>query len=357
MKFSIAVMGMLFPFSSISANISSLDQQFYDSFTQQAEAIAKAHLPSNQSGLIGRNKKWGAMYSPRFQLGAGFALRITLVAQHKEAAQRAFSAIEVATTAIGESGKVDSTVPAHISKGRQPSDRDLASAAAFFLGDACLGINALQKAKPDVHGISMVKISRSASQLAKAANWLTEQVPVLKKADANAPNRLLFNARAFAACALLEPNDVLRNQYNQLGFEFFQLALQRLDEQDYFIEGGGFDISYQAVAIVLAEELIAIAPPLSDASRQDITRASMWLAQRIDQSGRLNSSGNTRTCAGGEQFLGQHKKVALVDVFKALALNGIRTNNQSMLNKAMQLASWVESHKTLPSFDPCYEAD
>lgn len=357
MRISFCLVGLLLCCRCFANDLTSLDSAFYSHFKGYAETIAKAHLPTNQSGLIGRNKKWKALYSPRFQLGAGFALRISLLAKRKEPIQLAFRAIEVATDAIDEGGRVNSVIPASIAKGRELSDTDIASAAAFFLGDACLGISALLSSDPILHHISNKRSSRVSNRLTAATNWLSKRTSLLESADAQAPNRLLFNARTFSACSQLEKDLVRKKQFSQIASTFSELAFIKLSKSGYFIEKGGYDTSYQAVAIVLAEELIHIDPQFDTSFQKEVTQASTWLARRVDQSGRLDSSGNTRTCAGGEHFIGRPKKVALIDVFKALAYTGVRTKNQVLLTKAELLASWVEKERHSPSFDPCYESN
>jgi len=56
------------------------DVKAYQLFPEAFAARAGAALPVDESGLIGRNRQWGAFFSPRFQLGAGAALRTAIAA-------------------------------------------------------------------------------------------------------------------------------------------------------------------------------------------------------------------------------------------------------------------------------------
>ena len=104
------------------------DARAWRAFPDAFGALAAAHLPRDASGLIGRNRAWGAMHSPRFQLGAGAALRTALAAGRPDAAVRAFRAIAAATDTIEADGSVPSRLPPDV--GRRPSAADVASAAA-----------------------------------------------------------------------------------------------------------------------------------------------------------------------------------------------------------------------------------
>lgn len=119
------------------SRLNGTDIQAYNAFPDAMALLIAPHLSVDDTGLIGRNRKWKALYSPRFQMGAGAALRITIAAGRPAEAARAFRAVEAGTEVIRPNGSVPSTLPPHI-KGT-PSLSDIASGAAFFLGDACLG--------------------------------------------------------------------------------------------------------------------------------------------------------------------------------------------------------------------------
>ena len=111
-------------------NLNTIDLEAYSEFPDAMAAMSASHLPVDGSGLIGRNRQWGALYSPRFQYGAGHALRMTIAADRPDESARAFRAIEAGATHIQSDGYVHSTLPAHMSG--KPSRADITSGAAFF---------------------------------------------------------------------------------------------------------------------------------------------------------------------------------------------------------------------------------
>jgi hypothetical protein len=102
----------------------------------EAAALATPGGEVDGDGLIGRNRQYGQMVSPRLQLGAGAALRIGL---HGDAAlaTNGFRAIEAGVAAVAADGTVISKVPPDAPAGATLSIGDSASGAAFFMADAC----------------------------------------------------------------------------------------------------------------------------------------------------------------------------------------------------------------------------
>jgi hypothetical protein len=325
----------------------ALDEAVWRRFPEEMEALAGAGIPDDETGLLGRNRTWGAMYAPRFQMGAGGALRTALVAGRPREAALAFSAIRAGLTEVADDGYLPQRLPEAEFPGVVLSPADIASGGAFFLGDACLGLLALE-ARGDADDI-MDAVSRQQvrERAVRAARWLLTQADLLVAADAEAPNRLLFDALAFQACGVLGtlPELVTR------GETFARAAVARLDPAGFFVEGGGHDTSYQGVAVLLGVQYGLAGSPDTDGARgAALHRGARWLADRIDEAGRLDSSGNTRTCEGGESFLGEPKLVALPTVFAALAYVGVSAGDETLIAAAGRLAGWVRAH---PDGDPC----
>jgi hypothetical protein len=226
----------------------------------------------------------------------------------------------------------------------------VASGGAFFLGDACLGLLALE-ASPDADTVvPPAERAEVVSRAVRATGWLATQADLLRGADAAAPNRLLFDAVTFQACGVLGATPAWRS----LGADFAARAFARFDPAGYFIEGGGHDTSYQAVGISQAVNfLLAGGADPDAATTQRLRTAAHWLAARIDAEGRLDSSGNTRTCGGGESFLGEAKIVSLPTVFSALAYVGVPPDDRPLLDAAARISAWVQTH---PDTHPCWPA-
>ncbi len=324
-----------------------VDAKVYKAFTTEFQSLAGKGITRSNSGLLGRNYKWGKLYSPRFQLGAGKALRITLVAGDVDRAKKAFLGIKKGTEAISESGYVRTTIPETIARGRLLSDGDIASAAAFYLGDACLGIIAME-AMANARKVANKKSRKMTKKaLGRGIVWLLSQQEVLMKYDRRAPNRLLFDALAFQACGVLGHNE----PSIKAASAFVENAIQLLSPEGYFLEGGGWDTSYQAVSINVGKDVL-LAGFQSKELELSLYKAAVWLEKRIDNSGRVNSSGNKRTCEGGESFLGKPKKIALDDVFMSLAYLGTMKHDQKLIDAAKRISQWYTRN---PGSDPCFQ--
>ncbi len=321
-----------------------------------AEVLASvaAGLPAADDGLIGRNREWGRMYASRFQMGTGTALRMALIAGRVTDGTRAVRGIEVAFSTMQQDGALPASVPLSVSMGMQPSDADVASGAAFFLGDACLGLLALEAhAQRD----AVVAASQRASLRASAQQavvWLAGKRALLAAADANAPNRLLFDARAYHACGALA-DDTVTQQYAQ---PFIEAALGKQNAAGWFAEGDGWDTSYQAVALDIGMDVASVlnSGTARAALLAAMHRGAAWLAQRVAPDGRVNSVGNTRTCSGGESFLGDQKRLALTSVVLGLgkvATGGLNEpTTLQALPAARRVAAWGLGN---PGVDPCFE--
>jgi hypothetical protein len=321
-----------------------LDAEVFSAYPRTFERIVQPGIPSDASGLIGRNREWGRVYSARFQLSAGQALRFMLWAENVERARLALSAIEIGANTIRPDGELPSSLPPdRFPNLPPPSEGDIASGAAFFLGDACLGLMALETSPLQVGSIDARLVL--LEKLGRASRWLVGKRAVLERYDARAPNRLLFDALAYQACgALFRDEEAMR-----LGASFTELALFALHTDGYFLEGGGWDTGYQAVSLYLAHDLMVAGARA--AWRARVADAARWLARRVDRQGRVDSNGNTRTCGGGEAFLGEAKRLAVPTVVVALAAAGVREQDADLKQAAERVVVWLEDS---PRANPCF---
>jgi hypothetical protein len=60
--------------------------------------------------------------------------------------------------------------------------------------------------------------------------------------------------------------------------------------------------------------------------------AAIWPGGRIDSQGRLNSTGNTRTCSGGESFLGRPKQVDVPHTPRGLAAASVGSQEAALFD-------------------------
>jgi len=290
-------------------------------------------------------------------MGTGAALRTTLLIGSNSDATAALTGIEVALSTMEPSGRLPSTVPASVSLGQSLSEADVASGAAFYLGDACLGALALEVAPQRAEIASAMRRAALRERLARATQWLAGTVALLQAADRAAPNRLLFDARAFVACGHLAGSPALV----ALATPFITQAMASVRPDGWFDEGGGWDTSYQAVGIDIGADVhrVALATVMRTALDAGLTRAAGWLANRVAADGRVDSGGNSRTCSGGESFLGEPKLLALPSVVSALIKSA--TSPDAMLTTAQREGARVAAQRVVawatanPGANPCFE--
>jgi hypothetical protein len=324
------------------------DSMIVERHRLEASSIAAPGALINENGLIGRNRQYGKMVSPRLQLGAGAALRVGLHANRKMAIN-GFRAIEAATKVIASDGEVVSIKPPDAPAVAKLSAADKASGAAFFLADACPAILALQ-ASADAQMIAdATRQEQVVAALDRGLRWLMQYSEDLESVDDRAPNRLFYDALAYHSCGVVTGN----SDAQILAERFVALAISKSRRDGVFIEKGGSDTTYQAVSVRLALDLLLTGYSGADRQQLEIAWQSgvNWLGDRIMADGRIDSTGNTRTCAGGESFLGTEKKVWPPGVYGALIYAAEITSNNELKAAAARLSAWARAN---PRADPCF---
>jgi hypothetical protein len=260
-----------------------------------------------------------------------------------------FRAIEVATVAIHSDGEVVSEIPPDTPAGAVLTPGDRASAAAFFLADACPAMLALRENPGKRSIIDAEKRQRVKDALGRAIGWLVGQAAALEAVDRRAPNRLLYDALAYQSCGALAGNDAATS----MSVRFTGLALAQTRDDGVFVEKGGSDTTYQAVSVRLALDLLLTGYAGGDAARLNAAwqRGAIWLGNRIGQDGRIDSSANTRTCKGGEAFLGVEKKVWPPGVYGALIYAAELVPHEGVGAAAARLSKWALANSKA---DPCF---
>jgi len=322
--------------------------------TQDARDIAQAGVPLDASGLIGRNREWGAMYAARFQLGTGAAFRVALTLMpvaDAPTARAALTGIEAGLQGMDTEGRLAARLPLSVSMGREAAPIDIASGAAFYLGDACLGLLSLEAAPERDAIATSERRGVLRARLVQSIRRLTSQSTVLLNGDRRAPNRLLFDARAYLACGTLADDNSIRS----VADAFIAEWQRSVAVGGWFLEDDGWDTSYQAVSLDIGTDVATLMPTaVRTALFADLTRGAGWLAARVLPDGRVESAGNTRTCGGGESFLGTPKSLAMTSVVIGLAkvaVVGTATVNASLLDASRRVSGWARRNAGV---DPCF---
>ena len=335
--------------AELGTELVRIDKATVERFPATIEAFAAGGVPTDDRGLLGRNREWGALYSPRFQLG-GLALRVFSATGDVARAAKAFRAIEVTTDTIQGDGTLPSSVP-NLPEfgGQQPSAADAASAAAFFLGDACLALQGLLATARADEVASRERRERATKGLARAVTWLETKRSLLSSADKNAPNRLFHDALAFEACGALTGSSARGR-----AVEFVDAAMAQFNANDgTYVEGGGFDTSYQAVNVTIAVDLLLAGHILRrPALETQLASATRWCAGRTTNDGRVDSSGNKRTCGGCETFLpgDPPKQLSILSWFRALVWTGTLFADSDALAGAGRFEKWLSTKPAASCF-------
>jgi hypothetical protein len=158
-------------------------------------------------------------------------------------------------------------------------------------------------------------------QLERAALWLSEATnarAAQAQHDANA-SRHILTGYALAATARVVANPAL----SLAGETWIKSGINRLDASGFFPEAGGFDVSFQAEALVYLLRYYDHAATAT--MRRDIEaplrRALMWLESRVSPTGIVQIAGNTRSGKTQERDrTGQPRRVSAVAVSRAFGL-------------------------------------
>ena len=301
-----------------------------------AALLAQRHVP-DADGALGRNRQ--GYFHARFQLGVHHLATQALLDRDPAAAGRSLQAIAYALARQQPDGRFAVVVPRKLAGQKPPTAADLASGSAFFLASAGTAVVLLGEGEASADPAWLTPALRAQRQalrpgLRRALDALMRDRALLQRADARAPNRLLFNALALRSLGLALDDPAALAAADQ--FTRAALALQHPD--GFFIEGGGFDSSYNGVACAVGYRLLGFAPR-DEALATALDRAMAWQRARIDADGRVSTDGNTRVRPGGESFLGQAKQVDVPHTLEALSLAAAHSGNPDWARLARRVVA------------------
>lgn len=291
--------------------------------------LMKAGMPDS-SGLVGRNRD--GWIHVAFQRGAGFSLAAAAVLNDLDAAEKAWSAIELAFLKQTNEGNFELGE----FKGKKPTSVDDYSGVSFWLASVSRAI--LVARESEFSGNFKERIEILLPKIEKSANWLLKHKEELKQYDSRTANRLFFDALSFGLCGLVLNKD----EFVDTGHKFLEagLSLQRSD--GVLLEKEGYDSSYQATSLINMQVYRAYFPDKKLESA--ITKAFQWEIGRINEYGEVNTSGNTRIGQGQEELLGKRKEVSYQDVVLSLFYYGIFTSNHNAVSLAEKVYNYKKGH-------------
>jgi hypothetical protein len=280
-------------------------------------------------GALGRNKD--GYFHVRFQMDISFLASYATRFGSDEALSKFILSTEYCFAKQKPAGDFELIIPASLLYLGQPANGDLSSGISFFMSALGQSLVLLEqsgwyKARPIDQLANRLNNLKPKFQL--ALNFLKTQKGILKAFDADAPNRLFFDAMAFYAMGTYL-ND---SQAKAMGIEFIELALAQQKAAGFYTEGAGFDSSYNGVSIRLALTLLGIMrtqETVYDRLRKSISCSVQWQASRILSTGEISLQGNIRVYPGGEEFLGQVKTIAWIDTLLAFYFTSTFSSDDS----------------------------
>ncbi len=302
--------------------------------------LANADLP-NAQGALSRNKK--SYFSVRFQLGAFTLMTYGLLSKNLPYVEKSLVALEYAFIYQLPQGGFQVVVPVALSGGKAPSEVDVASAEAFFLASCTLTTLLAQESRWFQEATETAQVRQRLTALYPKLNLALDHFltvkQIVEKGDAHAPNRLFFDALAFYGLGKI----LDRKAGLEAGKALAQKALDLLHPDGYFLEGEGYDSSYNAVHIQNAARLFFIFDPSDGFSKvlaSAVTKSLIWQASRILPSGEVSTEGNSRVRPGGESFLGKEKSVNAIEVFYAFQYGAVITANRTYQETGEKILSF-----------------
>jgi len=300
----------------------------------------------NDSGALGRNKE--SYFHVRFQMKMTNLTDIAIYSQRVDALEAFLKNLEYSFNYQEGNGGFQLIPPPEIIN--DPSippatEGDRVSAVAFFAYSLGISLTSLESSDWYLNKNETQSIRNQIKQLdlriESTLNYLKANQNILQQVDEDAPNRLLFDGIAFYSIGeYLEDT-----QAKDIGIGFIQSALELIDESSgYFIEGGGWDSSYNGVALKLGIEIFSILP--TSAIKEDLSQklvcAMDWQLTRILPNGEISTEGNTRVYAGGESFLGNEKAVDVEKTIRALKYFASLTDNPTYNNIANKVLDFYQ---------------
>jgi hypothetical protein len=313
--------------NSYHALINSLPGYVIEGLTKQPDA----------SGALGRNRE--GYFHVRFQLDIGFLAAYAVKFNSDQALEGFVRAAVYSFDRQKPAGDFELVIPADLQSLGTPSAGDLASGTSFFLSALGSSLVLLQQspwyqARPADN--LTAQLQALAPQVQGALAYLKTQQTLLKQFDADAPNRLLFDAVAFYSLGLYL-NDA---EAKAIGTDFIQAALRQQAPAGYLTEGGGHDSSYNGVALRLGLVLLGMVPTTESIYaelQQTLSCCAQWQASRVAPSGEISLEGNTRVYPGGEKFLGVEKQIAWIETLMSFYFTAALSSNAAYTELAQRV--------------------
>lgn len=304
------------PFCSVQPKLRLLSQnEMTAAFRNDIIEKLASSSQTDLNGALDRNKT--AYFHVRFQMGISPLADYAVDAQNSTALEMAIRAIEYSFRYQKPNGDFQLVVPADLAATTNVTEGDKVSGIAFFCSSLGSGLMALQdNSGYQAQTAARKRVEVLIPQYQLSLNFLKDNAGLLKQIDATAPNRLFFDALAFFSMGkYLSDSEAMK-----IGNDFVTLAMVKKMPEGYFLEGSGYDSSYQGVGLAIGFKLLSLMKddnPLRQSLYETLACATHWEATRVKPSGEVSTEGNSRVYSGGETFLGQEKGMAYTSILKA----------------------------------------
>lgn len=275
--------------------------------------LALANQP-NAEGALSRNIR--AYFHVRFQISISTLTLYAVGAQNTAELEKAVKAIEYSFAYQKPDGDFQIVQPSTLTNVPPPMEVDLASGAAFFLSSLGVSLTSMQESTWFMTSAEArpyrERIERLKPKFESALQHLMRKSEVLRRGDAEAPNRLFFDALAYQTLG----NYLKNTEAQALAVQFVEAGLALQVPEGYFKEGTGYDSSYQGVGLSVGWNIYLTLPPQSAIKSRlwkALTCGTSWQRSRVTANGEILTQGNARVYPGGEKFLGEEKEIAWKD--------------------------------------------
>ncbi|MGB6987162.1 MAG: hypothetical protein WBD74_14415, partial [Candidatus Aquilonibacter sp.] len=172
--------------------------------------------------------------------------------------------------------------------------------------------------------------------------WLSQppQIADMLASDAPAANRLLADAKALLLGEMLVGG---LPAAHDAGERMLAAGLAKQSPEGYFTESGGGDTGYNSVSCLRVAEMALF---VDDARLLPaLQRGLSWELARVDQSGQVSDTGNTRTGAGKVTGTGKAYIIDYPYLIRSFAVAGALTQNAAWTDAANRISAYHTQHK------------
>ena len=310
------------------------------------ELLLQSVEEPNDSGALGRNKN--GYFHVRFQLSMTKLTDVAITTQRTDALQAFANNLAYSFNYQEADGGFQLIPPQSLIDDPNiplANAGDRVSAVAFFAYSLGLSLTSLENSDWYQNSAEITSLRQQIQafepQIATTLAYLKSNTELLSMTDQVAPNRLLFDAVAFYSLGTYLQDE----EAKAIGVSYIESALELVDQSAcYFIEGGGWDSSYNGVALKVGLEMYSL---LSDSEiktelGQALVCAMDWQLSRILPGGEISTEGNARVFPGGEAFLGNEKTVDVEKSVYALLYFASLTNDQSYHELALEVLDFYQ---------------